>query len=132
MRLNGSGGVLDGMKTARALLTVGRAVENEYKAEMCKKNNISVPLAAQVRAGESNVFSSDGYRDLYARRVAARKYTEETQEWTSEWTQLIRIKVGSFLMDCLMDVATVQRTMKDPRTGEKLSVSERLPYLIGR
>ena len=39
----GSGGVLDGMRTARALLAIGRAVEMEYKAEMCKKNIISVP-----------------------------------------------------------------------------------------
>ncbi|KAG2088464.1 hypothetical protein BD769DRAFT_1298093, partial [Suillus cothurnatus] len=34
MRLQGSGGVSDGMKTARALLTVGHAVENKYKTEM--------------------------------------------------------------------------------------------------
>ena len=52
----------------------------EYKAEMCKKNNISVLLAAQVQAGESNVFSSNGYHDLYAFRFTARKYTEETEE----------------------------------------------------
>ena len=43
MHLQGSGGVAEGMKTARALLAVGKAVEIEYKAEMCKKNIISVP-----------------------------------------------------------------------------------------
>ena len=31
------------MKTVWALLTIRRAVEMEYKAEMCKKNIISVP-----------------------------------------------------------------------------------------
>ena len=41
MNLHGSGGVLDGMKTARALLSVGRAVESEYKAEMCKESGTS-------------------------------------------------------------------------------------------
>ena len=106
------------MKTARALLSVGRAVESEYKAEMCKKNNISVPTSVPARPGEQNIFTSLGYRDLHARRVAARKYMEDAEEWTTEWTQLVRVKVGSFLVDCLMDVATVQRSIKDDRTGE--------------
>ncbi|KAI0742483.1 DNA/RNA polymerase [Daedaleopsis nitida] len=121
MHLHSSGGVNDGMKVARALLSVGRAVEAEYKAEMCKKNNISIPTTIPARSGDSSVFGGDGYRDLYARRVTARKYMEDAEEWTSDWSQLIRVKVGSFLVDCLMDTATVVRTMKDPNTGEELS-----------
>ncbi|KAI1795428.1 DNA/RNA polymerase [Ganoderma leucocontextum] len=122
MHLHNSGGVQDGMKTARALLSVGRAVEAEYRAEMCKKNNISmpVPLSTPPRAGAHNVFTADGYKDLYARRVTARKYMEDSEEWTSEWGQLILVKVGSFLVDCMMDVATVSRTTKDVRSGEQL------------
>lgn len=121
MHLHGTGGVNDGMKTARALLSVGRAVESEYKAEMCKKNNISlpVPTSLPVRSGDQSVFTGNGYRDLYARRVTARKYMEDSEEWTSEWSQIVRVKVGSFLVDCLMDVATVQRTIIDS-TGEKM------------
>ncbi|KAI0776637.1 DNA/RNA polymerase [Trametes elegans] len=121
MHLHGSGGVQDGMKTARALLAVGRAVESEHKAEMCKKNNIAVPTSNPARPGDHNVFTSTGYHDLYARRVTARKYMEDADDWTTEWTQLVRVKIGSFLVDCLMDVATVQRSMKDPRTGEVIT-----------
>ncbi|KAI0632722.1 DNA/RNA polymerase [Trametes polyzona] len=121
MHLHGSGGVQDGMKTARALLAVGRAVESEHKAEMCKKNNIAVPNSNPTRPGDQNVFTNLGYRDLHARRVIARKYMEDSEEWTTEWSQLVRVKIGSFLVDCLMDVATVQRTIKDPRTGEKIT-----------
>ena len=47
--------------------------EPQYRAEICKKNNISVPTSIPARAGDQNVFASDGYRDLYARRVTARK-----------------------------------------------------------
>ena len=121
MHLHNSGGVQDGMKTARALLSVGRAVEAEYRAEMCKKNNISLPVPSSTapRAGAQNVFTADGYKDLYARRVTARKYMEDAEEWTSEWGQLIRVKVGSFLVDCIMDVATVTRTAKD-KQGERM------------
>ncbi|KAH9856180.1 DNA/RNA polymerase [Lenzites betulinus] len=121
MHLHGSGGVQDGMKTARALLAVGRAVESEYKAEMCKKNNISVPSSNPARSGDQNVFTNLGYRDLQARRVAAQRYVEDAEEWTSDWSQLVRVKIGSFLVDCVMDVATVQRSVQDPRTGEKIT-----------
>ena len=116
MRLQGTGGVADGMKTARGLVSVGKAVELEYKAQMCKKNNISVPSI--MRAGESGFFSRYSYHDLHARRVTARKYMEDAEEWTSVWTQVLRVRVGSFLIDRLMDVAKVIRTGTNRRTGE--------------
>ncbi|OBZ74536.1 DNA-directed RNA polymerase, mitochondrial [Grifola frondosa] len=120
MHLQGSGGVTDGMKTARALLAVGKAVELEYKAEMCKKNNIPIPTSNPARPGDNNVFTNIGYKDLYVRRVAAQKFMEDSEEWTSDWSQLVRVKMGSFLVDCLMDVATVMRTAVDKRTGKTL------------
>lgn len=116
MHLHGTGGVNDGMKTARALIAVGKAVEIEYKAEMCKKNNIAVPSPATSR--QQSFFSNLGYRALHERRLAARKYMEDYEEWTSEWTQTVRVRVGSFLVDALMDVATITRTAMDRRTNE--------------
>jgi DNA-directed RNA polymerase len=116
MRLQGTGSVTNGMKTARALLQVGKAVENEYKAQMCKKNNIQIPT--QPRAGEHDYFSRFGYKDLYARRVAARKYMQDAEEWTADWSQLLRVRVGSILVDALMSVATVTRTATNKRTGQ--------------
>jgi DNA-directed RNA polymerase len=85
MRLQGTGVVNNGMKTACALLAVGRAVEVEYKAEMCKKNSIQIPTP--TRSGEHGSFTRFGYWDLHAQR-AARKYMEDAEEWTSDWTQL--------------------------------------------
>ena len=116
MRLQGTGGVADGMKTARGLVSVGKVVELEYKAQMCKKNNISVPSA--TRASESGFFSRRSYNELHALRVTARKYMEDAEEWTSDWTQVLRVRVGSFLVDRLMDVAKVIRTGTNKRTGE--------------
>lgn len=116
MRLQGSGGVADGMKVARGLVSVGRVVEFEYKAEICKKNNISIPSI--MRPGESGFFSRYSYRDLHARRVTARKYMEDAEEWTSDWTQALRLHIGSFLIDRLIDVAKVIRTGTNKRTGE--------------
>jgi DNA-directed RNA polymerase len=117
MRLQGSGGVSEGMKTARALLTIGKGVELEHKAEMCRRNNITIPTTTS-RTSESGYFTTSGYKDLYARRVAARKYMEDSEEWAAAWTQLLRVKVGSFLVDALMDVATVVRSTVIKQTGE--------------
>lgn len=118
MRLHGSGGVTDGMKTARALLAVSKAVENEYKAEMCRRNKIQIP--SQVKPGEHGYFTRFGYRDLHARRLAAAKYMEDAEEWTTEWSQHLRVKVGSILVDSLMAVAMIERTGLNKRTGERM------------
>ena len=118
MRLNSTGGITDGMKLACALLTVGRAVENEYKAQMCKGNNIAVPSLHHV--GDHSFFMGLGYRDLHARRVTVAKHIQDNEEWMTEWTQLLRVRVGSIFIDCLMDVATVERTALDKRTGGEL------------
>jgi DNA-directed RNA polymerase, mitochondrial len=127
MRLHGSGGVSDGMKTARALLQVGKSVEGAYRAEMCRKNNIHVPnfnhgssTASTPTGSDHGWFSLFGYHHLHARRVTARKYMEDSEEWTSTWTQSVRVKVGSILVDSLMNVATVERTGLDKRTGEQV------------
>lgn len=116
MRLQGSGGVSEGMKTARALLTIGKAVEMEHKSEICRRNNITIP-ASSPQTG-TGYFTKSSYQDLYSRRVAARKYMEDSEEWAAAWTQLLRVKVGSFLVDALMDVATVVRTTTIKKTGE--------------
>jgi DNA-directed RNA polymerase len=118
MRLYGSGGITDGMKTARGLLAVGKGVESEYKAQMCRKNKIQVPNSP--KSGEHGFFTRFGYRDLHARRVAAAKYMEDAEEWTADWTPLLRVRVGSILVDNLMDVATVERTAINKRTGEQV------------
>ena len=120
MRLQGTGGVTDGMKTARALLAVGKAVEMEHKAEMCKMNNIQIPVNA-TRSGEHGYFSLNTYQDLHARRVTARKYMEDSEEWTSEWTQVCKVRVGSFLVDRLMEEASIERNGFNKTTGEPVS-----------
>lgn len=116
MRLVGSGGINDGMKITRTLLSVGRGVENEYKAQMCRKNKIV--LANNSKPGEFGYFTRFGYQGLHARRVAAARYMEDAEEWTAEWTALVRVRVGSILVDSLMDVATVERSAINKRTNE--------------
>jgi len=124
MRLQGSGGVYDGMKTTRALVGVGKAVEMEYKAQMCRANKIHIPAAVVSRQGEltASFFSNMGYRSLQERRIAAARHMTDGEAWTAAWTQVVRSRVGGILVDCLMDVAVVTRTAEDKTTGELMSV----------
>ncbi|KAG7096404.1 hypothetical protein E1B28_003847 [Marasmius oreades] len=108
MRLQGSGGISEGMKTTRALITVGKAVENEYKGQMCRKNNITLP--AMGKPTESGYFSNLGYSHLLERRLVAARHMQDGEAWTTSWTQAVRAKIGGILVECLMDVATVTRT----------------------
>ena len=42
LRQNGVGGINEGMKTTRAVLSIGKAVENEYNSEQLKKQSRNV------------------------------------------------------------------------------------------
>ncbi|KAJ7041142.1 DNA/RNA polymerase [Mycena alexandri] len=110
MRMQGTGGITEGMKTARALITIGMAVESEYKSQMCKSNKIELP-ANQVPPRD--YFSHMGYRSLHERRIAAARLMMDNEGWTAPWTQSVRSQVGAILVECLMDVAVVTRTAKN-------------------
>ncbi|KAF9009255.1 DNA/RNA polymerase [Hymenopellis radicata] len=103
MRLQGSGG----------------AIEAEYKAQMCKKNNIALPPLKH--SAEPGYFSGLGYKNLLERRVVAARHIMDSEAWTSNWTQVTRSQVGGLVIDCLMDVAKVVRTALDKATGQVVS-----------
>ncbi|KAG8746033.1 DNA-directed RNA polymerase [Ceratobasidium sp. 414] len=94
MRLHGTGGVAEGMKTGRALVSVGRAVELECRAIWERKRKRVQTVADTV------VNLSPGM---------------------PEWTQLVRVRLGSFLVDRLMANAMVVREGVDPK-GDKQQV----------
>ena len=110
MRLQGSGGISEGMKTTRALLSVGKAVEQEYEAEMLRHSNTPVPVDEQAL---------NGLASIEARRNAAKALGSRDNTWCPDWTQAVRVRVGSFLVDALMDVANVTRKTKDSTSGEE-------------
>ncbi|RXW11654.1 hypothetical protein EST38_g14201 [Candolleomyces aberdarensis] len=115
MRLTGTGGISNGMKTTRAMVTIGKAVENEYKARMCKTNGISLP---SVTRPDETVFTEFGYSNLHQRRLAAARQMTVGESWTAPWSQLTRAQVGGVLLECLMDIAEITRSAKDRKTGE--------------
>ncbi|KZO97648.1 DNA/RNA polymerase [Calocera viscosa TUFC12733] len=106
-------GMEGGVRTTRAAVSLGRAIEIEHDAEVNMASRANEPNAVLTS-------SEGGLTELAAIRRAARE-TTDLSEHVPEWTQAIRARVGSFLLDALMDVATVSRTGRRPSTGEDVS-----------
>ncbi|KAG8908928.1 DNA-directed RNA polymerase [Tulasnella sp. 403] len=107
MSLQSVGGVDMGVKTTRALMEVGRAVEAEYQTRLLQRHRIHNPYSK----GGNVPLTTEGLKALIERRKVAQKDSiRRLPAQILEWTQQIRLKVGGFCVDALMDVATVTRT----------------------
>lgn len=122
LRLHNSSGIGDGMKTARAVIDVGKAVEMEYNAVQIKKNSSKVS-----NINHSNLFSSGKLFNLTVRKAQAKLENGElakdkygTNDWNPVWPSTIRAKVGSVLTSLLLEAAKIPVPSKDPETGKKM------------
>ncbi|KAG8974649.1 DNA-directed RNA polymerase, partial [Tulasnella sp. 427] len=113
MSLPSTSGVDGGMKTARALLDVGKAVEAEYQARILRRNGLS----EKVNNGPTRTMSHHSLASLLERRAqkaAASKSEVDKRrrrpEALLEWSAPIRLKVGAFLVDHLVKIAKVEAT----------------------
>lgn len=109
MRLQGSTGVNDGMKTTRTLMTIGRAVESEFYVSIIRKNPM---VQEKVRQLNQRVRGNSTQWDSMARREA-QALLAETDTGFPDWSQNIRARVGSYLIGHLMKVATIRRDALD-------------------
>ncbi|KAF8335860.1 uncharacterized protein EI90DRAFT_2992928 [Cantharellus anzutake] len=122
LRLYGTGGIAEGMKTARALISVGIGVEMEHNAQIKKRHYYRTrehggSHASSDPLNEHSGSSDEGLEAIRARRDLAREQAKREAAWSEPWSQAIRIRVGSILVDALMDSAMVTRHTTDPRTG---------------
>ncbi|CAE6461591.1 unnamed protein product [Rhizoctonia solani] len=138
MRLHGTGGVSEGMKTSRALVSVGRAIEAECFAVWSKKRTVklddvaSAPRSLKTRKVPVKLSkATPGVDKSAAAPKEAEPSTEAAVETESpmvasiessmpEWTQVVRVRVGSFLVNAVMESATIERNGLD-ENGEKHS-----------
>jgi DNA-directed RNA polymerase len=134
MRMSGSGGIADGMKALRGMLAVGKAVETEYRAETIK-NVAGVDSPHWLRAIDpqtqkpSRALVSSVWRNLGNQLKEGKEGADEADRqlehdlrtvWTPAWSQMVHLGLGSYLVESLLSVAKVQRSGKDPVTGEQV------------
>ncbi|KAG2201331.1 hypothetical protein INT47_001419, partial [Mucor saturninus] len=139
LRLHNSSGIGDGMKTARAIIDVGKAVEMEYNAVQIKKKSTKGTLSKDITGhNDAHTLFANGKLFNMAVRKAQTKVENDklsiqqggttlagTDEWNPVWPSTIRAKVGSVLTSILLDAAKIPVPSKDPETG--LKITENIP-----
>lgn len=106
----------DGVRTTRMLLDLGKTIEMEHHFYMAKREDVYIPKFQS----DIPYFQQDAYFQLHKQRMAQKLASEGKENWMPEWTQGIRARVGAYLMDALMKVAKVTRTMTGP-DGETIT-----------
>lgn len=103
-----SNGYQEGVRTTRAILTIGAAIEAEHHFQLAKKKDISVPNF-KSRA-DLPTYSVAGYLELHKERVKAKIEMEGAENWMPPWTQEVRARVGAFVVDALMEKSMVVKS----------------------
>lgn len=112
MRLQGLGGVAEGTKTTRTLISLGKAVEAEHYVTVLRQHPEVYAKVRKINEMVRNSHTTDSMA-----RQEAKKLLEASHHGALEWTQTIRARVGSYLADHLMRVATIRREARD-RDGQ--------------
>lgn len=106
LKLNSTGGIVDGMRTARAVISVGKALELEYKSQ-----NL---MQAEGRSLSRKLKTTNQWKKLLRNR---RDYNRQDPIANNEWDYPVYAKVGSVLTSLLIHVAKVPVKGTDPTTG---------------
>ncbi|KAH3903034.1 related to DNA-directed RNA polymerase, mitochondrial [Saccharomycodes ludwigii] len=112
LKLNSTGGVIEGMRTARAVISVAKSVELEFRSEKLLKN-------------ESNQFKTVNKNSpefkMLVKRAKFSFRDSELEKSKILWPQDIRAKMGSILISILTHVATVGVQGRDPVSNKMIT-----------
>lgn len=111
LKLNSTGGILEGMRTARAVISVGKSIEMEFRSEQLLKNESYLLKDMNKKSSEFKHYVSNAKKSLRSLKLEEAKVI---------WPQAIRAKVGSILISMLINVANIHVEGTDPITNEKV------------
>lgn len=111
LKLNSTGGVIEGMRTARAVIAVGKAIEMEFRSE-------------QLLKSESQTFKDVNKKShqfkKYVQRAKSAFRSIKIEESKIVWPQAARAKIGSIMISMLIHIAKVDIEGTDPFTKQKV------------
>ncbi|EGV63947.1 DNA/RNA polymerase [Yamadazyma tenuis ATCC 10573] len=114
LRLNSTGGIADGMRTARALISVGKAIELEYKSQkLMESEKKSISKKSRSAREWNKIF-----------RVMNNYSKDSDNQAHNEWDNTLHAKIGSILTSLLIHVAKVPVKGTDPATGKTVTGSQ--------
>lgn len=121
LRLNSTGGIVDGMRTARALISVGKAIEVEYKSQkLMDSEQKSISKKTRSAREWSKIF-----KVMKDSKQSTKKHNNPNNSQAfNEWDSSLHAKVGSVLTSLLIHVAKVPVKGTDPATGNTVTGSQ--------
>ncbi|KAH3680771.1 hypothetical protein WICMUC_000122 [Wickerhamomyces mucosus] len=111
LKLNSTGGVADGMRTARAVVGVANAIELEFRSEKLLETENQIFKDAKKNKNDLKKYA----------RLLKSFNSEKSTELQYIWPHDVKVKIGSLLISILMHVAKVQVEGVDPITKKKVS-----------
>lgn len=111
LKLQSSGGVTEGMRTARAVLSVGRSIEMEFRSEKLLRSENKMFKEVNKRSHEFKMFVQN------AKTALRNMHVEENM---IQWPSDVKAKIGSILISMLIHVSKVTVEGVDPITKEKV------------
>lgn len=111
LKLNSTGGVIEGMRTARAVISVGKAIEMEFRSEQLLKNESQLFKDVNRKSPEFK---------KYVQRAKSKFRSYKIEESKVVWPQAARAKIGSIMISMLIHVAKVDLEGIDPVTKQKV------------
>lgn len=113
-----------GAPLASVLLTVGGAIEDEYLAEKIKNRHVQNGRKFPDRLRMlTSMAKRQRSRDSSTRPVGTPDLLHDDAE-ALIWTTSIKVRIGAVLVSFLTDVAKMEVSCIDPRTGTKLRESQ--------
>jgi len=114
MRIIGGTGLSDGVRTARLLIQVGKAVESECMTWVMSQNPsvYSKVRSDQIKMRERGVLDPQTRHSLETNRHAT-SGESALEQGLPRWTQAVRSRVGGFLVQNLIEIAKVHRSKVD-------------------
>ncbi|RKP29761.1 DNA/RNA polymerase [Metschnikowia bicuspidata] len=104
IKLNSTGGIVDGMRTARAVISVGRAVELEYRSRGLAARDTKTALLKNSR--------------LWRHSSTVTKSASISNGELADWDLPVCAKLGSVLVAFVMRTAKVPVVGTDPASGK--------------
>ncbi|KAK7204648.1 hypothetical protein BZA70DRAFT_279684 [Myxozyma melibiosi] len=108
----------EGLRTARAVLTVGRAIQQEYNSEQLLRHEVSgLGVFKPTKSTLQNPL------DFGRALATAKRLNEEHQvlkSWRPEWPEDVKAEIGSTMISIFMHVAKLSVKATDPVTGREV------------
>ena len=98
LKLQSSGGVSEGMRTARAVLSVGKSIEMEFRSEKLLRSENKMFKEVNKRSHEFKMFVQSAKSALRNMQV---------DENMIQWPTDVKAKIGSILISMLIHVSKV-------------------------